>query len=281
MFDENTFLQLFGNDAFIPVNKHLAKEIGLVDSVIYGELISLYKYYKSQNQLVDDKWFYCTIERMEDATSCKKDQQDDAIKRLIKKGMIEKKMKGLPAKRHFSIDITKLIEIYSKKDAQAPSLSAFGNSETKGSEKEKPSVRKNRNQGFGNSETIKRSNKKNLEKELINTTTTRDKIDIELIKQFPNVNFEKAKQLAFEQFEIKTDKQYYASVLMKLNDLAKQPKKKKAPTLRKEMIPSWLNENEEEEKIVEEKMDKDEFEKEFAKLQEQRERMRNKKEALN
>lgn len=268
MYDEMSFLELFGTDAFISVNKHLAKEIGLVEACLFGEMLSKYKYYKSTNELKENKWFYLTIETIEESIGLKKDWQNTAIKNLEKLGLIEKKRMGLPAKRYFSVNVQLLMSLYLKKGVESPSLSDFA--QTANLNEVKPQTRKSSNRKLDDAQTatIKKSNKNDLEKEFKNTTTTsnRNKIDNELKEQFPNVDYELAKEQALEQFEIKTDKQYYACVLMKLNDLAK-PKKKKAPSIRKEMLPSWLNE--EEEKIEEKPqndMTPEQFEIEKAKL---------------
>ena len=119
MYDEMAFLQLFGNDAFISVNKHLAKQIGLVEACFFGELISKYKHYKGQNQLIDNKWFYVTIKSIEESIGLKEDWQESVIKKLVKIGLIEKKRMGLPAKRYFSINVQKLMDIYLKKQDES------------------------------------------------------------------------------------------------------------------------------------------------------------------
>lgn len=166
MYDEMAFLQLFGNDAFISVNKHLAKTIGLVEACLFGELISKYKYYKTQGQLIDDKWFYITIESIEENIGLTRDRQDPAIKKLVKIGLIEKKVMGLPGKRHFAINVQKLMDLYLKKQDEPLIQSVCGISTNYNEEKPQTTMRKNPKQDCGISTTIKSNNKKNLEKEI-------------------------------------------------------------------------------------------------------------------
>ena len=159
MYDEMQFLELFGTDAFISVNKHLVKRVGLVEAVFFGELLSKYKYYKSQGQLVKEKWFYATVESIEESLNISKDIQEPAIKNLVKMGLIEKKIMGLPAKRHFAVNVQKLMDIYLKKASESPSLSERGNSSNKETENPPTRKRKSLQLDEGNSSTIKKSNK--------------------------------------------------------------------------------------------------------------------------
>jgi hypothetical protein len=181
MYDEMAFLQLFGNDAFISVNKHLAKQIGLVEACFFGELISKYKHYKSQNQLIDNKWFYVTIKSIEESIGLKEDWQESVIKKLVKTGLIEKKRMGLPAKRYFSINVQKLMDIYLKKqdesngendkkqgEKQDEPLIQSDSAKTRNKTRLKPETRlgSNPKQDSAKTPTIKRNNKKNLKKEV-------------------------------------------------------------------------------------------------------------------
>lgn len=104
-------LDLLRADGSIVVNKKLAHEIGLNEAVILSELISMYKYFSSEGQ-TENGWFYCTIDKMEENTSLSRELQDKAINSLIRQNLIEKDVRGLPARRHFRInesEIKKLI----------------------------------------------------------------------------------------------------------------------------------------------------------------------------
>jgi hypothetical protein len=90
-------------DGYITVNKTLAHEIGLNETIIYSELVSLHQYWRKQGKLTDDNWFFCTIENLERNTTLTRNKQDRAIKKLQELGLIEVERRGLPAKRYFKI----------------------------------------------------------------------------------------------------------------------------------------------------------------------------------
>jgi DNA-binding PadR family transcriptional regulator len=97
---------LVSGKAFIMVNKHIAKEVGLVPATIYGELASTHDYWESREQLTEKdgkKWFFCTVDNLEEKTTVKEDAQRKAIKKLEREGYIEVKRFGLPARRYFHI----------------------------------------------------------------------------------------------------------------------------------------------------------------------------------
>ncbi|MFC7747309.1 hypothetical protein ACFQU8_08690, partial [Lentibacillus kimchii] len=96
-------LDFLRSDGSIVVNKKLAHEIGLNEAVIYSELVSLFKYWTSRDQLIEDKWFFCTSENLEKNTALKRKPQDRSIASLQRLGLIEVKKMGLPAKRYFAI----------------------------------------------------------------------------------------------------------------------------------------------------------------------------------
>lgn len=94
---------IFSTGGWIPVNKALAKEVGLDAAVIYGEMTRKEEYFKNHGMTVNGGWFYVTEQDLEESTTLKRSKQDKAIAALIKAGMIEKKTMGLPAKRYFRI----------------------------------------------------------------------------------------------------------------------------------------------------------------------------------
>lgn len=98
-----SILNLLASDNFIVVNKTLSKNIGLVESFLYGELISEYRYYLRDGRLDNDGMFFSTVENIENNTGIKRDQQTYALNRLVQLGLIDTKKKGLPAKRYIKI----------------------------------------------------------------------------------------------------------------------------------------------------------------------------------
>ena len=95
-------LELLRADGSIIVNKKLAKEIGLNEAVMYSELISKHLYFEISNQL-SDEYFYNSMENLKKDTTLSRYQQGKAIEKLVKLGLIEYKLKGLPATRYFKI----------------------------------------------------------------------------------------------------------------------------------------------------------------------------------
>lgn len=99
-------LDLLRSDGYITVNKTLAYNIGLVPATIFSELSAKYNYFSIRDELRDG-YFYCTIPDLQKNTGLKKDEQDTAINKLIKFGLIEKKVKKLKGdeapKRYFKI----------------------------------------------------------------------------------------------------------------------------------------------------------------------------------
>lgn len=89
-------------DGSIIVNKQLAKEIGLEETVLFSELISKFNYFSSRGE-TKDGYFYNTIENIERDTTLTRYKQDRAIKKLKELNLIDTKVLGNPATRHFKI----------------------------------------------------------------------------------------------------------------------------------------------------------------------------------
>ncbi len=95
--------ELLRADGSIVINKNLARAIGLNEAVIYSELLSRYFYFDERGRLGPDGYFYNTLADLESGTTLTQRQQDPAIKKLLKLGLIKSKLAGIPAKRHFKI----------------------------------------------------------------------------------------------------------------------------------------------------------------------------------
>ena len=105
-------LDLLKRDGYVAYSKDLAHKIGVNETIILMELVSQYKYFKSKNQLVDGEWFYCTIEKMHKNTALSRDQQTRAIKNLRNLNLFDYDRKGLPAKRHFSLNMSNILKLF-------------------------------------------------------------------------------------------------------------------------------------------------------------------------
>jgi hypothetical protein len=165
--DKNPFkiniLDLLRSDGSIVINKALAHLIGLNETILLSEIISLYKFYEKVKRLDDGGFFYATHDTIEDNTTLKKDTQIRTVKKLVELGLITSELRGLPAKRHFNINedaIAKLvIEGKDSQNAKADNDGAFDLQKSENphydqhSQNAKPSTLKKRNQGVAKVET--------------------------------------------------------------------------------------------------------------------------------
>lgn len=99
---KRSILDLLRGDGCIVVNKRLIRVLGLVEAVIYGELVSRFCYFQDRGRLRGG-WFYNTIEDLEQGTGASRKYQASAIKRLQEMGIIDMQVKGIPATRHFRL----------------------------------------------------------------------------------------------------------------------------------------------------------------------------------
>lgn len=119
----DTILSLIRADNFITVNKSLAKNIGLLPATMYVELCSKYNYY-AKHGCLKDGYFYCTIETLKEEIGLSREEQDTAFKKLIKTGLIDKKvakLKGDDApKRYIKIidDINLILSFFQEKETK-------------------------------------------------------------------------------------------------------------------------------------------------------------------
>lgn len=104
-------IELLANDNYITVNKMIAKKIGLTEAVLLGELASEFKYWKNRNELTEDGFFYSTVDNVSENTTLSDRQQRAAVKNLKEVGVLEVKLKGLPAKRYFKFNEEQLMQI--------------------------------------------------------------------------------------------------------------------------------------------------------------------------
>ena len=97
-------ISLLSNTGYILANKNVAKRFGLDCAVLLGELASEYVYNKKEGKLIDDGWFFSTVENIKENTTLSEEKQRKAIKIFEETGVLECKRKGLPAKRYIKIN---------------------------------------------------------------------------------------------------------------------------------------------------------------------------------
>ncbi|MGI5826577.1 MAG: hypothetical protein ACOX50_04175 [Patescibacteria group bacterium] len=87
----------------IAFNPLLAKATG---SIKAGLLLAQLLYWWQKGR--DKDWIYKTIKEIEEETALSRNEQDSAIKRLKQLGLIEVKLKKVPARRHFHLSLLKI-----------------------------------------------------------------------------------------------------------------------------------------------------------------------------
>lgn len=97
-----SILNLIASGNSIVLNKTLMRSLGIEEALIFGELKNEYDYCLRRDK-VENGWFVSTVAKLERSTTLSKYKQKKALKNLQEKGLIEIKMRGLPATRHIRI----------------------------------------------------------------------------------------------------------------------------------------------------------------------------------
>ena len=101
--DLSAVYDLIRADGSIVINKNLCHGIGTYETIVYSELLSRYNYFNIKEELDEDGFFYNTVDDFELATTLNGKEQKKSIDKLSKLGLIQTKLKGIPAKRYFKI----------------------------------------------------------------------------------------------------------------------------------------------------------------------------------
>ena len=111
-FNKDSIISLLANDNYIVVNRSLIKEFGLKEAILLGELASEFNYYKKNNMLDEDGYFYSTIENVKESTSLSSYEQKKCLDKLSERGIVDVNIKGIPATRHIKINSLQLINLF-------------------------------------------------------------------------------------------------------------------------------------------------------------------------
>lgn len=105
---QKIIFDILGNKpvAFNPI---LAKATG---SITAGLFLSQLLYWSGKEKNPEG-WIFKTIKEMEEETALSRKEQDGAIKRLKMLKILEVSLKGVPAKRHFKINLEVLLKLIS------------------------------------------------------------------------------------------------------------------------------------------------------------------------
>lgn len=126
-------------------NRLLSFAIGNAEAEIYNCLIAKHVYYNNLGKLFEGGWFYSTVMDLHLSSGYAEDAQRNAIRHLIKHGLIESELKGIPAKRFFRIipDVDKLNSlINSGEEIQQAIAQRYKNDIEKRSQRRKNTKRK-------------------------------------------------------------------------------------------------------------------------------------------
>lgn len=89
-----------GSAGYICVSKALMRNLGNDAAIVYSVLVHSYIYYESQGTLTDDKYFFCTVESLEENCNVSKAQQNTIFKKLASLGLVKLDYRGLPKRRY-------------------------------------------------------------------------------------------------------------------------------------------------------------------------------------
>lgn len=152
-----SILSLIASENFIAVNKTLIKAFGVDEAIILGELASEYEYWKKRGELDESGHFFSTIENIEENTGIKEKKQRTILNSLKEQGLVDIKLKGLPAKRYIRLNDEKLVAELLNNDGEKGVTSSV-----KMAELERPKEPTNNN-------NITKINNKNKKKESKNS----------------------------------------------------------------------------------------------------------------
>lgn len=85
------------------LNISLIKELGIKPTLFLEHLKDKLYYVEKNNEFFREDWFCFTFDEAEKCTGFKRKSQECYINKLVKSGLIEKKVMGIPAKRYFRL----------------------------------------------------------------------------------------------------------------------------------------------------------------------------------
>jgi hypothetical protein len=142
---EKLVWSFLGDDAFLMVNKKLARLLGLNEAIYLSDLISKHKYFIKNNN--SGAWFFNTRENIEEDTCLSSYQQRQVEAGLIDKKLLVIKRKGVPCKNYFLINYRLIIRLLSTPEETKPQILRNFTSDIKKlnlrSEETKPQILRN------------------------------------------------------------------------------------------------------------------------------------------
>lgn len=108
--------QLISNHNFAMTCLPLAKELGVIEAFLLGQLCNESDLWETLGKLTDDGFFFCTIERIKDKTGLTAYQQRTALAKLEDAELLTVHHTGMPQKRYIRLNDNKINEYLNKID---------------------------------------------------------------------------------------------------------------------------------------------------------------------
>lgn len=131
--------KILGQSAFWIVNKSIARFTGIESAVLLADLIDKQGYFEARNELDPEGYFYNTADNIEVSTSLTYHCQKKCLNQLKDIGFVETKLKGIPAKLHFKVIESKILNFLNTGFEESPKQ------EQKEVETNKNSINENKN----------------------------------------------------------------------------------------------------------------------------------------
>ncbi|MDZ7343128.1 MAG: hypothetical protein ONA90_01300 [candidate division KSB1 bacterium] len=113
MHEVDFVINALSTDAFWSVNKRIAREVGIEETVLLSELIYRYRYFQDTNRLHDGEAFYATSEDLQSALGIGKKTLERIVKSLLQTGLVSADLRGVPARRYWFINWRRIYAILS------------------------------------------------------------------------------------------------------------------------------------------------------------------------
>jgi len=110
-------LEFLDDDNYRRVNMHIVELLddNINAALFLSELINRHNYHMNREELIDmddTLWFFYTTDKCFERLRLSRKKQESVIKLLIEKDFIRVKITGLPARKHFSVNDTAVLEAY-------------------------------------------------------------------------------------------------------------------------------------------------------------------------
>lgn len=101
----NYITALLSNTGYIMYNKSVAKNCGVNEAIILGEICAKYQYWLDSGKLFEsDGWFYLTRDDIENDTGLSSHQQRAAMQFWLDNAVLESRLMGMPATTHYYLN---------------------------------------------------------------------------------------------------------------------------------------------------------------------------------